>query len=74
MRLSWTRIVDSNVYNVYRGSVPSGGPFAYNHTCLATELPDDEMTDPVGPASSELQYYLISGTNVCGGGGTRGAS
>ena len=69
--LSWLKATDSNVHNVYRGSQSAGVPFAYNHSCFAIEV-FFEATDTAEPATGALSYYLVGGTNVCGGDGSLG--
>ncbi len=65
--LSWLHVPQSNIYNVYRGTVTV--PFAYNPTCLIAEVPGVSTslagsTPPVGSA----YYYSVGGVNTCGSG------
>jgi hypothetical protein len=72
-RIWWLKTPNANVYNVYRGSLPAGVWLDYNHTCLATERTSLEAPDAADPATGEVYYYLVSGTNTCGGDGGLGA-
>jgi hypothetical protein len=67
-RIAWLSAPQSNVSDLYRGSVMSGAGFAYNHTCLASELPIIEYfdSDPIAPG--DLFYYLVGPRNSCAGG------
>ncbi|HEV8375580.1 MAG TPA: MopE-related protein [Candidatus Polarisedimenticolia bacterium] len=65
--LSWVHIPQSNVYNVYSGTITA--PFTYNPTCFLPEVPGlsasiTSTTPPVGAAF----YYLVGGVNSCGSG------
>ncbi|MBI4160962.1 MAG: putative metal-binding motif-containing protein, partial [Acidobacteria bacterium] len=65
-RISWLRSPHANVTNLYRGAVPAGDRFAFNHACLVPELPQREYLDLSPAALGELVYYLIEPTNSCG--------
>ena len=43
--IRWLKAPDANVYNVYRGSRAAAAPFAYNHTCYATEVTDIQVNE-----------------------------
>src|SRR5207245_10622121 len=62
--ITWTKIAQANVFNVYRGT-SSGGAFAYNHTCLESASPDRAAQDATNPPAGTLYYYLVSGVNSC---------
>ena len=66
--LSWLRIPQSNVYNVYSGTVTS--PFTYSPACLVPEVPGLSTSVNVGPAPGvgTAFYYLVGGVNACGSG------
>ena len=66
--LSWFRIPQSNVYNVYSGTVTS--PFTYSPACLVPEVPGLSTSINVGPAPGlgTAFYYLVGGVNACGSG------
>ncbi|HUD72239.1 MAG TPA: putative metal-binding motif-containing protein [Dongiaceae bacterium] len=71
--LTWLRIPQANVYNVYRGS--TSGAFTYNHTCFESTSPDRATTDAAVPPVGTAYYYLVSGVNSCAGGeGSLGSS
>ena len=72
-RLSWLKTPNANVYNVYRGSIEAGGPFAYDHSCRAAEVPALALDVAETPSAEEVFYYLVSATNVCNGDGGVGA-
>ncbi len=64
-RIFWLNEPNANVFNVYRGSIPADGSFAYNHTCYEIESLDTETLDPSIPAPGTVFYYLVAGSNVC---------
>jgi len=66
--LSWLRIPQSNVYNVYSGTVTI--PFTYSPACLVPEVPGLFTSVNVGPAPGvgTAFYYLVGGVNACGSG------
>lgn len=67
-KVAWKGAAQSNVVNVYRGSVAPGQLFSYNHTCMVAQSPDLTYQDPGSSLPGELKYYLISPTNSCGEG------
>jgi hypothetical protein len=72
-QIEWPNMAQANVFNLYRGSTMVTTSFAYNHTCIAQEIPDTRYLDGAMPVSGELIYYLVSGRNSCPGGeGTLG--
>src|SRR6185503_9477864 len=64
--VTWTKIPQANVFNVYRGTI--GGAFAFNHLCLEGGSPDLLSPDSANPPSGTVYYYLVSGVNACGEG------
>jgi hypothetical protein len=65
--LSWLHIPQSNVYNVYSGTLTL--PFTYNATCFQAEVAGSSAsvagtTPPLG----STYYYLVGGVNSCGSG------
>jgi hypothetical protein len=70
--MHWVRIAHANVYNVWRGTFGGGQPFGYDHACLEAEVAAIQATDTEDPAPGTGLYYLVAGTNVCGGQGSLG--
>ncbi|MCI0568385.1 MAG: thrombospondin type 3 repeat-containing protein, partial [Acidobacteria bacterium] len=65
--LSWPHLSQSNVYNVYVGTITT--PFTYNPTCLVPEVPDlSTSISGAPPALDTALYYLVGGVNACGSG------
>ncbi len=64
--LSWLHIPQSNVYNVYRGTIVS--PFTYTPACLTAEVPGVTTSVSENPALGSAYYYLVGGANICGQG------
>ncbi|HEV8701290.1 MAG TPA: MopE-related protein, partial [Candidatus Polarisedimenticolia bacterium] len=64
--VTWTKILQANVFNVYRGTV--GGAFAFDHLCLEAGSPDMLSADSANPPIGTAYYYLVSGVNSCGEG------
>ncbi|PYT18271.1 MAG: hypothetical protein DMF51_00535 [Acidobacteria bacterium] len=63
--LSWAKITQSNVFNVYRGSVSIDSRISYNHVCLESSSTDLKSQDPGNPPVGTMYYYLVSGVNSC---------
>jgi len=63
--LRWTRSRGGHTSNVYRGTFSPTGPHSRNETCLRTEVPTTEITDPEGPPAGLAFYYLVSARNSC---------
>jgi hypothetical protein len=63
--LTWAKIPQAYVFNVYRGTFGIGTPFSYNHVCLEIGSPDVASPDAVNPPRGSAFYYLVSGVNVC---------
>jgi hypothetical protein len=73
MTLSWLRIPQANVYNIYRGS--RSGAFAYNQTCFEAGSPDRASVDASAPPVGTVYFYFVSGVNSCANGeGSLGSS
>jgi hypothetical protein len=67
LMLSWLHIPQSNVYNVYRGTIVS--PFTYNPLCLVSEVPGVSTSLASGdPPVGSAYYYTVGGVNICGQG------
>ncbi|NIV26177.1 MAG: hypothetical protein GWN45_02085, partial [Gammaproteobacteria bacterium] len=62
----WTPGIQGHTSNVYRGTIVSGQPFAYNHDCFSAEHPIVQAEDETLPPSGTAFYYLISADNACG--------
>ncbi len=67
-RIEWDASPQGNVWDLYRGTVPAGTPFAYGHACLAAQGIVRFTDQPDIPAEGELFYYLVAGRNGCGTG------
>jgi hypothetical protein len=69
--LSWPHVPQSNVYNVYGGTLTL--PFAPNPSCLAAEVPawSWSLAGSV-PVPGTAYYYLVGGRNTCGSGPIHG--
>jgi len=63
--ISWARGREGHVSNVYRGTFGSG-PWTYDHTCFATEVPGIAVIDGGTPPLGSGYYYLVSAENTCG--------
>ncbi|MEK7283678.1 MAG: MopE-related protein, partial [Acidobacteriota bacterium] len=63
--LTWIKIPQAYVFNVYRGSASIGSRFTYNHVCLESASPDVLSQDAANPPRGTAYYYLVSGVNVC---------
>ncbi len=66
--IRWDGAFEGHVYGLYRGSVPAGAPFAYNHACQNASVLVRSFADFVQPAPGQLLYYLVGGRNSCGEG------
>jgi hypothetical protein len=60
MQISWDAVPGAPGYNVYRGSLTTGGAFAYNQQCLEPGVAATGADDPLDPAVYTLYYYLVS--------------
>ncbi len=65
-RLTWLGAEQAHVYDLYRGAIPAGTPFAYAHECLQPQLLTVEAVDTEEPPPGVLFYYLVGGRNSCG--------
>src|SRR5438445_2908322 len=61
--LSWTKVPQSNVYNLYRGTI--SGSFSFNHGCFKPASPDLTAQDAALPPLGSAFYYLVSAVNSC---------
>jgi hypothetical protein len=66
--MSWSPTPWVPRYNAYRGSF-SAAPWSYDHTCLAPNLLEPNMTDGADPTVGSGFYYLVSASTDCGEGG-----
>jgi len=77
-RLSWDPIPETNVYNVYRGTVPVEGGFSFQSVCRVPESATTFFLEGDAPPAGAFFYYLETGTNLCGegspGSGTSGSN
>jgi len=72
-KVFWARGREGHVSNVYRGTI-SVGPWAYDHTCFAFEVPGISVIDAGVPAVDTAYYYLVAAENTCGESGLGGDS
>ncbi len=72
--LSWTAEPDATTYDVFKGRVAAGQPFAYAHTCQALGLAGTSTVDAAHPGRGALFYYLVRATNCFGSGSLGSAS
>ena len=63
--LEWQKGLEGHTSNFYGGDI-SSGPWSYNESCTAAELPGSQTSDATMPASGDAVYYLISARNSCG--------
>ncbi len=66
--VAWSPVAQAVAFNVYRGALAAGVPFAYNHSCLLARAAGTTAAAPGMPAEGEGFYYLVSGWNPCGEG------
>ena len=64
--LKWLHALQAPTYNVYRGTLGGGLPFAYNETCFDTENTAWTVNDGATPAAGTGFYYIIGSRNTCG--------
>jgi len=62
--LSWLKIPQANLFNVYRGTI-GGFPLTWNHVCLEGGSTDRASQDTANPPIGTAFYYLVSGVNSC---------
>jgi len=62
--LSWLKIPQANLFNVYRGTI-GGFPLTWNHACLESGSTDRASQDTANPPIGTAFYYLVSGVNSC---------
>jgi len=67
-RVAWDAVPQTNVYNVYRGTVLTTQPWAFATLCLLPEATAPEFEDTQAPAPGTIFYYMPAGTNLCGEG------
>jgi hypothetical protein len=64
----WQPERQSNVFNMYRAQRNAGEAFAYDFSCVASEVPTTQWLDPGQPGARQVYYYLAAGVNACGTG------
>jgi hypothetical protein len=64
--LVWEPGAATFAWNVYRGTVDAGAPFAFGHLCHERHSPDPATTDSGVPQNGAWFYYLVSAWNSCG--------
>ena len=64
----WDPEADARTYNLYKGRIPVGSGWSYNHVCLAIGMSGTSHQDATQPAIGELFYYLVSKENQHGEG------
>lgn len=64
--LSWDARADAQNYDVYKGRLEPGAPFAYDHTCHALDLLEPQASDVAVPARGSGFYYLVAAENCFG--------
>src|SRR5260221_2130478 len=65
--MTWNKIIQANLFNVYRGTI-TGHLSAFNHACLEAGSLDRATQDPSIPPIGSAFYYLVAGVNICGEG------
>ncbi len=61
--ISWTDA--PGPFNLYRGDNEDAASWAYNHTCLVTQVPGTVASDSQIPTANRLFYYLVSRLDSC---------
>ncbi|UCF69600.1 MAG: thrombospondin type 3 repeat-containing protein [Acidobacteriota bacterium] len=64
VRITWTPDGQSEVSNVYRGTLHPG--FNDDAACEASALTNDFYDDPDEPLPNRGLHYVVTGENVCG--------
>ncbi len=63
--LVWPSQSDALGYNLYRGRLAPGAPFAFSPSCLLDNLTDAAASDTTLPQPGELLYYEVDAENEC---------
>ena len=63
--LTWPPQADVQVYNLYRGRLPSGTTFNYAPACLLDNVTQTVASDAELPGAGELFYYEVDAENDC---------
>ena len=63
--LIWDKIVQANMYNVYRGTANVTGRIVWNHACLLGGTINRTAQDATNPPVGTFYYYLVDGVNTC---------
>ena len=66
-RLRWGAVPQTNVYNVYRGTLSVLGAFP-GYACVAAQQTGRQFDDPAAPALGAVFLYVEAGANSCGEG------
>ena len=66
--VSWEPEADARTYNLYKGRIPAGSGWIYDHVCLVIGAQETTFLDLVRPAVGELFYYLVTKENQHGEG------
>jgi len=64
----WDPEADARTYNLYKGRIPAGSGWTYNHVCLSIGMLNTSLQDSTLPALGELFYYLVTKENQHGEG------
>ena len=74
--IRWSADPHAATFDLYRGTI--AGPFAYDHSCLATGIGLPNFADDGVPPAGQAYYYVVRADNACGQGSlglaTRGSS
>jgi len=74
--VGWEPIAQTQVYNVYRGTVQIETAWSWSTICVMPEAAAPQFNDDTAPPPGSLYYYLEAGANPCGqgtvGSGTAG--
>jgi hypothetical protein len=65
---AWPELAETQVYDVYRTTIPLEGDHDYSVGCLMTEITSTGFDDPEVPPVDSFFYYIVTGENICGRG------
>ena len=68
VRIRWAEVPETQVYNVYRATIPLGGPPNPHPACLLAEIVGTQVIDSQNPPLNSFFYYVEAGVNPCGQG------
>jgi putative metal-binding protein/thrombospondin type 3 repeat protein len=63
--LTWDKIPQANMFNVYRGTVSITSRVSWNHVCFVSGTIARTAQDPSNPPVGTFYYYLVDGVNTC---------